>query len=70
MSLAPGKKDFHSFRHTFKRACRDAQISEEVHDALTGHKGPASVGRSYGRGMSVTTMAEALAHVSYPTIMI
>ncbi len=69
-ALAPGKKDFHSFRHTFKRACRDAQISEEVHDALTGHKGAASVGRSYGRGMSVTTMAEALARVTYPTIAI
>ena len=30
---------FHSLRHTFKRACRDAGVLEEVHDALTGHSG-------------------------------
>ena len=30
-------KTFHSFRHTFKRACREAGLSEEVHHALTGH---------------------------------
>jgi integrase len=32
-------KTFHSFRHTFKRACREAGISEEIHHALTGHSG-------------------------------
>jgi integrase len=41
-------KTFHSFRHTFKRACREAGISEEIHHALTGHSG-GGVGRSYGR---------------------
>ncbi len=41
-------KTFHSFRHTFKRACREAGISEEVHHAFTGHSG-GGVGRSYGR---------------------
>ncbi|MER8912927.1 site-specific integrase [Mesorhizobium sp. M0761] len=41
-------KTFHSFRHTFKRACREAGISEEVHHAFTGHAG-GGVGRSYGR---------------------
>ncbi|MEW6229726.1 MAG: integrase, partial [Bacillota bacterium] len=28
---------FHSFRHTFKDICRARGITEEVHDALTGH---------------------------------
>lgn len=41
-------KTFHSFRHTFKRACREAGITEEVHLAFTGHAG-GGVGRSYGR---------------------
>lgn len=41
-------KTFHSFRHTFKRACREAGVSEEVHNALTGHAG-GGVGRRYGR---------------------
>lgn len=41
-------KTFHSFRHTFKRACREAGLSEEAHNALTGHAG-GGVGRRYGR---------------------
>lgn len=41
------RKVFHSFRHTFKDACRDAGLDEEVHDALTGHSG-AGAGRGYG----------------------
>jgi integrase len=41
-------KTFHSFRHTFKRACRGAGLSEEIHHALTGHSG-GGVGRRYGR---------------------
>ncbi|QDI82171.1 site-specific integrase [Methylorubrum populi] len=41
-------KTFHSFRHTFKRACREAGLSKEVHNALTGHAG-GGVGRRYGR---------------------
>jgi integrase len=59
--------DFHSLRHTFKRACRDAGLSEEVHDLLTGHKGAGGVGRSYGQGADLKTLAGALAKVSYPT---
>lgn len=38
---------FHSLRHTFKTAARDAQVSEDVHDRITGHA-PTSVGRTYG----------------------
>jgi integrase len=41
-------KTFHSFRHTFKRACREAGITEEIHNAFTGHSG-GGVGRAYGR---------------------
>lgn len=41
------RKVFHSFRHTFKDACRAAGIDEEVHDALTGHVRPGA-SRQYG----------------------
>jgi hypothetical protein len=30
---------FHSFRHSFKDACRRAAIPEEIHDAITRHSG-------------------------------
>lgn len=37
---------FYAFRHTFKTLCREAEITEEVHDALTGHV-TGAVGRGY-----------------------
>jgi hypothetical protein len=58
------RKVFHSFRHTFKDACRAARIEEELHDALTGHTS-ASVGRKYGSGVPLEVLAEAVAKVSY-----
>jgi len=41
---------FHSFRHSFKTACRMANIPAEVHDSLTGHV-PQTVGGQYGKQM-------------------
>ncbi|PKR47503.1 site-specific integrase, partial [Thalassospira marina] len=38
---------FHSFRHTFKTACRFANVPDEIHDELTGHR-PVNVGGWYG----------------------
>jgi integrase len=43
----PRKAPNHSWRHYFKSVCRNADIEEEYHDALTGHKGE-SEGRDYG----------------------
>ena len=59
-------KVFHSFRHTFKRMTRDAGLPEEVHDALTGHVGNGSVGRSYGRGLSLVPLLVAIDKVRAP----
>lgn len=45
------ERTFHSFRHTFKHICRECRIPEDVHDALTGHKGDKgdkNVSRGYG----------------------
>lgn len=48
--------NFHSFRHTFKRAARENDdVKEEISDLLTGHKGP-SIGRHYGKGGYVATL--------------
>ncbi|MCO5090874.1 site-specific integrase [Bosea sp. (in: a-proteobacteria)] len=66
ISIADKAKVFHSFRHLFKDMCRDAGISEDVHDALTGHAAGKSVGRSYGAGHSVARLAEEIAKVKVP----
>lgn len=59
-------KVFHSFRHTFKRMTRDAMLSEEIHDALTGHANSGNVGRSYGRGFSLRPLSNAMDKVKSP----
>ena len=48
VGVADTAKVFHSFRHGFKDALRKASPDEELRDALTGHRGPKSVGRDYG----------------------
>lgn len=55
---------FHSFRHTFKTLCREAGITEEVHDALTGHVGQ-TVGRGYGH-MPLGVLANAMKRIRIP----
>jgi integrase len=65
------KKSFHSFRHGFKRVCREAGIPDAIHDLLTGHRS-GSVSDSYGRdedgsSVSLKTLADNLAKVIYPT---
>lgn len=54
----------HGFRHAFKTICRDAHITGEVHDWITGHSAP-NVGGSYGTN-PLKRMAEELAR--YPSI--
>jgi integrase len=61
---------FHSFRHGFKDAARTARVSEELHDALTGHTS-SSVGRTYGakdmvRRFGLETLADAVSRIKYP----
>jgi integrase len=57
---------FHSFRHTFKRLARDAGLSEEVHDALTGHVGAGGVGRGYGNGFGLGALDQAVSRIDAP----
>jgi integrase len=58
--------NFHAFRHTFKRACR-GKVTEEISDLITGHKGVGGAGRSYGKGVDLTVLAEAIKLVEFPT---
>lgn len=57
------RKTFHGFRHGFKDAAR-AVMPEEHHDAITGHSN-GSVGRSYGLGVPLQTLAKAMARVRF-----
>jgi integrase len=63
LGITDERKPFHSFRHTFKEACRAAGMTEEIHDALTGHRN-GSVGRGYG-GVPLQTKAEAIKRIRY-----
>lgn len=65
---------FHSFRHGFKDALRAAGVSEDINDALTGHAGGGSIGRSYGakdivRRFGLPALADAISKVSYPGLI-
>lgn len=61
-------KVFHSFRHTFKRMARDAGLSEEQHDALTGHADGAT-GRTYGRGFGLVALKSAIEDIDAPAVV-
>ena len=63
--IPKGPKVFHSFRHSFKDACRECGIPKDVHDALTGHA-PGDVGGRYGQGFTVKRLAEEMVKVVYP----
>ena len=54
----------YSFRHQFKDLCRNAGLTEEVHDALTGHDGGGE-GRKYGLGFMVEFLAPAIAKIKW-----
>ena len=62
------RKVYHSFRHTFKQAARDAGVPREVHDAITGHS-DGSVSDGYG-GTSFKTLASAMATIETPDVVL
>jgi integrase len=64
-------KVFHSFRHGFKDALRQGRVSQEVHDALTGHAQASTVSGGYGAKemlarFGVNVLRDAVAKVAYP----
>lgn len=65
------KTCFHSFRHCYRDALREARIPHEIALALggwasSGGVGDAEVSSAYGRGYRLVTLASAIAKVGYP----
>jgi len=68
------KTCFHSFRHVFRDALREARVERDI--ALTlggwsrpgGSGGSGSVSDSYGSGYRVATLFEAISLVKYPDL--
>jgi integrase len=68
------KTCFHSFRHVFRDALREARVDRDI--ALTlggwsrpgGSGGSASVSDAYGSGYRVATLFEAIGQVRYPDL--
>lgn len=68
------KTCFHSFRHNFRDALREARIERDVVLALGGWSAPAGSGSSasisdaYGSGYRVRTLFDAITRVQYPDL--
>lgn len=61
---------FHSFRHKFKDAAREAGIAEDVSDALTGHSN-GSVARNYGGvNYPLRPLVEAMSQYRIPGLVL
>lgn len=70
LGITDRRKDFHSLRHTFRDACREAGLDEEIADALMGHSSGKRMGRRYGSGFKPARLYEAIQKVSYPELTI
>jgi len=68
LAAAGVKKDrsiaFHSTRHSFKDACRQAGIPKDMHDQLTGHAS-GDVSDEYGHGYSIDSLHKAISKINY-----
>ncbi|MEM7625860.1 MAG: site-specific integrase [Planctomycetota bacterium] len=67
--ISDPRKVFHSFRHTFKDACREAGIPQDVHNALTGHT-TGGVDEGYGLGFSIRVLDEAVQSIRWDALTI
>jgi integrase len=58
------RTSYHSFRHGFRDALREAQASDEIVDALLGWT-RRTMRETYGSGPRISALAEAVARVRY-----
>ncbi|MBP2303627.1 integrase [Azospirillum picis] len=70
---AAGRTCFHSLRHNFRDALREARVDREIALALGGWAGDSSdmgteSAEFYGRGFRATTLLEAIRKVQYPNL--
>jgi len=61
------KKAFHTFRHTVRRALREADVTDPIADCVIGHKTP-GMGAQYGKGVGLWKRDEAVRKISYPSL--
>lgn len=59
------KHGFHSFRHTFADACREAGVPNERMRAMAGWAGGAGTDAHYGSGFQVRTLYEEVRKLQY-----
>src|SRR4051812_8573548 len=59
------KTSFHSFRHCFRDALREAEISSEIAKVLGGWASFGSAEAQYGTGYRPTTLAREIDKVRY-----
>lgn len=62
------KTSFHSLRHNFKDALRNAGVSVDRSGALGGWSEGASVQSNYGSGFSLTELNKEIQKVTYPKL--
>lgn len=62
------KKTFHSFRHTWRDACRDARIPDPIVHQLGGWT-KSDVGTQYGVGYRMSDLAAELKKVRYQSVV-
>ena len=68
------KTCFHSLRHNFRDALREARVDRDIALSLGGWSrgggsgGPASVSDAYGSGYQVQTLFDAVSLISYPRL--
>jgi integrase len=58
------RKVFHSFRHTFKTACRACRVPKAINDTFTGHTS-GDVGDEYGSGYPLSVLGEEMTKLEY-----
>ncbi len=64
IGISDERKVFHSFRHLFKDACRDADVPLQVQNAILGHTSRA-VGEGYGQGFSIQKLSEWIERINH-----
>lgn len=67
LDIKTAKTSFHSFRHNFEDACREAGVPVDVMNTLQGH-GEDGMAARYGKGHVLRTLEESLRKVSYPEL--
>ena len=62
------KTKFHSFRHNFRDALRDAVAPIEIVEALGGWTGKSSSGDRYGKGFTPDHLLKYVEQIKYPDL--